>query len=70
MDWKKIKRGSSPWLSEKAMATHSNTLAWRIAVDRGLWQATAHGAAKSQTRLTTEHSTAQCVRDRDERKGS
>ena len=33
------------------MATHSSILAWRIPIDRGAWQATVHGVAKSQTRL-------------------
>ena len=31
------------------MATHSSTLAWRIPMDRGAWQAIAHGVAKFQT---------------------
>ena len=34
---------------EESMATHSSVLAWKIPMDRGAWQATAHGAAKSQT---------------------
>ena len=34
---------------EEGMATHSNILAWRIPMDRGAWQATVHGVAKSQT---------------------
>ena len=34
---------------EKVMATHSSVLAWRIPTDRGAWQATVHGVAKSQT---------------------
>ena len=34
---------------EEGMATHSSILAWRIAMDRGAWQATVHGVAKSQT---------------------
>ena len=33
------------------MATHSNILAWRIPMDRGAWQATVHGVAKSWTCL-------------------
>ena len=33
------------------MATHSSILAWRIHMDRGAWQATAHGVAKRQTPL-------------------
>ena len=27
---------------EEGMATHSSILAWRIPMDRGAWQATAH----------------------------
>ena len=34
------------------MATHSSILAWRIRMDRGAWQATVHGIAKSWTRLS------------------
>ena len=34
------------------MATHSSILAWKIPADRGGWQATVHGAAKSQTQLS------------------
>ena len=37
---------------EEGKATHSSTLAWRIPIDRGAWQATVHGIAKSQTRLS------------------
>ena len=33
-------------------ATHSRILTWRIPMDRGAWQATVHGAAKSKTRLS------------------
>ena len=33
---------------EKGMATHSSILAWRIPTDRGTWQATVYGVAKSQ----------------------
>ena len=46
--------GSLGWEDplEKEMATHSNILAWRIPIDRGAWQATGHGVAKSQTRLS------------------
>ena len=32
---------------EKAMATHSSILAWRI--PRTVWRATVHGVTKSQT---------------------
>ena len=35
---------------EEEMATHSSILAWKMG--RGSWQATVHGAAKSQI---TEH---------------
>ena len=34
---------------EEGMATHSSILAWRIPMDRGAWQATTYGVAKSQT---------------------
>ena len=34
---------------EKAMATHSSILAWRIPTDKGAWQATVLGVAKSWT---------------------
>ena len=34
---------------EEGMATHSNILAWKIPMDRGSWQATVHGVAKSWT---------------------
>ena len=37
---------------EAGMATYSSILAWRIPMDRGAWRATAHGVAKSQTRLS------------------
>ena len=37
---------------EAGMATHSRILASRIPMDRGAWQATVHGVAKSQTRLS------------------
>ena len=36
---------------EQSMAAHSSILAWRIPIDSGAWWATAHGVAKSQTRL-------------------
>ena len=32
---------------EKGMAIHSSILAWRIPMDRGAWQATVPGVAKS-----------------------
>ena len=34
---------------EEGMATHSSILTWRIPMDRGAWQASVHGVAKSQT---------------------
>ena len=37
---------------EECMATHSSTLAWRIPMDRGAWQATVHGVTKSWTWLS------------------
>ena len=37
---------------EKGMATHSSILAWRTPMDRGAWQATVHGVAKSRTQLS------------------
>ena len=37
---------------EEAMATHSSILAWRIPIDRGAWQTTFHGVAKSPTWLS------------------
>ena len=33
------------------MAIHPSILAWRIPMDRGAWQATAHGVARCWTRL-------------------
>ena len=37
---------------EEGMATHSSILAWRIPMDKRTWQATVHGVAKRQTRLS------------------
>ena len=34
---------------EKGMATYSSIRAWENPTDRGAWQATVHGLAKSQT---------------------
>ena len=34
-------------LLEEGMATHSSIFAWRIPIDRGAWQATVPGIAKS-----------------------
>ena len=39
---------------EKGMATHSSIPAWRIPMDRGAWQATVHGGAKSGARLSDQ----------------
>ena len=36
---------------EEGTATHSRILAWRILMDRGAWQATVPGVAKSLTCL-------------------
>ena len=36
---------------EKAMATHSRTLAWKIPMDGGAWRAVVLGVARSRTRL-------------------
>ena len=33
---------------EEGTATHSSTVAWRIPMDRGAWQATVYGVAKSR----------------------
>ena len=37
---------------EEGMATRSRIFAWRIPMDRRAWWATAHGVAKSRTRLS------------------
>ena len=37
---------------KEGMTTHSSILAWRIPMDRGAWQATVNGVAKSQTQLS------------------
>ena len=34
---------------EEGRATHSSILAWRIPMDRGVWWATVHGVAESNT---------------------
>ena len=39
-------------LLEGEMATHSSFLAWRIPMDRGAWQATAHGVTKNWMQLS------------------
>ena len=37
---------------QEGVATHSSILAWRIPMDRGAWQTTVNGVAKSQTQLS------------------
>ena len=37
---------------KEGLATRSGILAWRIPMNREAWQATVHGVAKSQTRLS------------------
>ena len=46
-----VKPEFDPWEHplEKGMTTQSSVLAWRIPMDRGAWQATVHGLAKSRT---------------------
>ena len=39
-------------LLEEGMATHTSILAWRILMDRGAWQATVYGVAKSWAGLS------------------
>ena len=36
---------------EEGIATHSSILAWRIPMDRGAWQAAAHGVTKRRVPL-------------------
>ena len=48
-------------LEKKGMATHSQYSCLENSVNRGAWQATVHGVAKSQTRLSDSHfHTASC----------
>ena len=37
---------------KEGLVTHSSILAWRIPRDKGAWQATVHGVAKSRTWLS------------------
>ena len=39
-------------LLEEGMATHSSVLAWRIPIETGAWQPTAHMFSKSRTQLS------------------
>ena len=43
---------------EESTATHSNTFAWKIPMDRGAWRATVHGVIKRWTRLSNEAAAA------------
>ena len=38
-------------------------LAWRLPMDRGAWQATVYGVAKSQTRLSDYHSLTENINE-------
>ena len=38
--------------SEKAMASHSSTFAWKNPMDGGAWWAAVHGVPRSRTRLS------------------
>ena len=40
------------FISEKAMAPHSSTLAWKNPMGGGAWWTAAHGVTKSRTRLS------------------
>ena len=48
--WVRSLGGGEPL--EESMATHSSILAWRIPMDRGVWQVAVHGVSKSQTLLS------------------
>ena len=39
-------------VTEKVMAPHSSTLAWKNPMGGGAWWAAVHGVAKSRTRLS------------------
>ena len=55
--------GSIPELGRFPGGGHGNPLQyfWRIPMDRGAWQATVHGVAKSWTRQRLSTSTAQSL---------
>ena len=36
---------------EEGLAAHSSILAWRMPMDRGVWRATVHGVAESETTM-------------------
>ena len=44
---------------EEGISTDPSIPAWRIPMDRGVWQAVVHGVTKSQTQLTDSHT--RCV---------
>ena len=37
------------YVLERQMTTHSSMLAWKNAMDRGVWQATVHKVTESDT---------------------
>ena len=43
---------------EEGMATHSSILAWRIPMDKEVWQCKVHEVTKSQHNWATKHRTA------------
>ena len=45
------------------MVAHSIILAWKNPMDRGAWQATVHGVAKSQTGLSSTYTHGQYMSD-------
>ena len=45
---------------QESMGTHSSIIAWRIAMEGGDWQATAHRVTKSCTRLNDKHTREHC----------
>ena len=56
---------------EKAMAAHSRIFAWKILMDRGAWQATVHGVAKSRTQLSNSaHGKEYTYNQNEEKKNS
>ena len=49
-NWVQSLDGEDPL--EDGLAPHCSNLAWRIAMDRGAWQAIVHGVKKSWTQLS------------------